>query len=876
MAEVYTSTNKPTTTATKSATAGTTVVAEGTNRPASGTTVQVSSPSPDASVKGNVATVTTRPTTFGSTQVSSVPSQMQSIDTTPKTATIPSQANTFSSPTVNTGTRTTSLNVNGQNGAPPLADSVNPSDFELTGYDPNTQSAVYHGVPALRETNKMSYGPETQDYSQDTARYGAYERLMNSPDFMASFLQNQYGQIATGPVDVSQYMPTIGGRTQFDYQREQIDAQFAAEMQRQSEHLDAMLASQGITGPAAAQAKTQLMAQMASQRATALQGVNQQEAAFGQEVAVTEAARRFSKETQLTEQAFTSEMTYAQLNQRERELSEQARQFDNRQDYEAWALKQNLTNDERQRIWQSIQNDENRRIDAAGLQQKVDQMRNDLAYQYEQLKTTTGVERDQIRANIYNQMQDIASAERQLAYRSYADQQLAKLNSDLEQNNWEDRNAIEQRQQAFFNIGKAGTIIGDDQLSALKEQDPLAYYAYIDGKAGMDQAVFNSNVNLRLDWLKASIAALSTDLSGTAFSNAVAGLMTQMEELWAPTGVMRNALMSGMSWPSYDPFGTPSASVVTATTGTSATIGGTPGQPVVPTPDQPVVPTPGQYDPNYVAPVGTESFSPPISSWNNIPASRQRVNLFRGTSQTGNWKMNSYTPVYTYDSPESKSFIEAGKQYNPSNPPPTNFDDMYRYDPETQRQSMLNALTNYRAANPVLNPGDAPNLPDMLAWNQSGMTGNLKYEFWANVLAPAGLEVSSTSQYANSGQNYRQELNGTALTKPSFGALQLDLEYMDELAAKGDLAGLYAMAYNSHAESDPAKGGVPATNWPRNYVTIGNTLWILQPTPDWSNPDGGWDHGDNAGVTLVNCMDPKQQIQWKVPEANRTTTPPRW
>jgi hypothetical protein len=353
-------------TVTKTATAATPV------------TLVSKTPPPTASVPSQVKTIQSEPVAAPNTVT--VAPRVQ-VAQAPQ-ASVPSQVRSLPTDTTVANPKVSGVNVSSADGAPPLATEVN-REYNLTGREVAATAGVYHNVPALRMTDKLSYGPESASMTTDTARFGAYDRALNSPQVLQDYLATDYGSVQTGPVDMSQYMPTVNGRTSFDFQREGINAQFAAEVARQSEQIDAMLAQQGVTGPAAAAAKAQVIAAMNGQQATMLQDVNQQESKYMQDAAMAEAARRFSREERLGEQAFTADLTYAQLNQNERQLAETARQFDNKQDFDVWAEQNKVTDQERTRVWTAIQNDENRRLDAAGLQQKVDQMRNDLAYQYE-------------------------------------------------------------------------------------------------------------------------------------------------------------------------------------------------------------------------------------------------------------------------------------------------------------------------------------------------------------------------------------------------------------------------------------------------------------------------------------------------------------
>jgi len=485
-------------------------------------------------------------------------------------------------------------------------------------------------------------------------------------------------------------MPTIAGRTSFDFQRENINQQFSAQQQVQLEQLNAQLAAQGITGGAAVAAQQQMIMALQAQQGAALQDVNRQEAEYMQSAAMTEAQRRFTREERLGEQAYTAEMSYAQLNQREREIAENARQFDNRYDYDVWAKEQGYNEAERDRVWKAIQEDENRNLTAQELQLKVDDMRNQLNLDYEKLRTTTGVERDKLLVNIWQTEADIASAERRLAYESYAHERLTTLQSQLEQQNWEDQETIKRRETAYFNMGKAQVELDPAVLENLRTSDPLAYYAYMDGKANMSLVEFDANMDLRQNYLEAAIAGLS-ELTGDQFISGLGTVYDNFRNLFGPTGQFAGGFLGGMPVPTGFP------GQVSSTGGGGTGDGGITGDNITQQSGPDVAGNEFADIPNtgtiaYVTGSAVQGFN--ITTMDTAQTGVSRLLRGRGAGATnqmgGVLAVNEFTPTYSYGSDEASRFIAA---------PSGNPADNYLYDEKTLISSINNYVTRIDQAN---------------------------------------------------------------------------------------------------------------------------------------------------------------------------------
>lgn len=799
----------------------------------------------------NPKPVSSTPTmSINPTPVSSAPAPTTSASAGAKPVAKVVQQGTMSvtpTPVASTTPRTSQAIDYTTDGEPPLAQSVD-TNFSLTGHTPTAQDAIYHDVVDPGSTRDANLGDDFTDYDSSTRqKFAAFERILNSPDFMQNYLAQDYASVATGPVDMSKYMPTVAGRTSFDYLREGINAQYAMEQERQNEQIDAMLAAQGITGPAAAAAKTQMIAAMNAQKAMQLQDVNRQEATYMQEAAMTEQAQRFSREERLGEQAFTGDLTYAQLNQNERQLVEEGRQYDNREDFDAWAEENKYTNEERQRAWQAIQNDANRSLDVQGLQQKVDSMRNDLAYQYEQLQTTTGVQRDQIRQNIFNNLQDIASAERQLKYRTYADQTLARLQSALEMGEYDYMENSKVRQSSYYNRGKAGDVISEEQLAALKIQDPLAYYSYLDGRAGLDQAMFDANMDLRSEYMATAIGSLA-DLTGNDFIAAMNEVYENVNTLFGPGGqfaTSARSLIGGEDGnPPPPPPPPPNGASVDGSSPVSVDVGYVDTQSTVRTNGG--MPINGVAQPVfYMATIGSGpdavNVHADMVSYPTVPASTPGTSImFRGTSAPNKNMVGGayrsptavqYQATYPSTTPEAQAYVQDIARVGPY----AAQNNQYLYDQDTLQAALARSITTLATQQPVQISNFSGAKPGEILTPQSAL-GFMMLAAGRSVSTPDG-NVLTPVQGLPGGPDALAAEYGFPKPTPENMPL-VDINYMKQLSDSGDFATLNSMAYT--------------------YANIGGYPYAIVPSYD---PLTGQPRN---GITAVSLHNPAVTIRWEV------------
>jgi hypothetical protein len=209
----------------------------------------------------------------------------------------------------------------------------------------------------------------------------------------------------------------------------------------------------------------------------------------------------------------------------------------------------------------------------------------------------------------------------------------------LEQGNWVDQNAITQRQTAFFNLGKGGTALDDNQLATLKSEDPLAYYAYMDGLGNLSQAEFNANVDLRNSILGTAISGLA-DLSGFDLQRAIQDTVNQFSDLFE----------SGLA----------GTLVTTSTKGRGTNItgnsGGTGGTIIPPTPPTPPAPTTVTLNGvTLPAPVTNQQPTPPVvQAITSTPNSANGVSWDSGFYVNGSNGASQYLHKITVPYPQQR------------------------------------------------------------------------------------------------------------------------------------------------------------------------------------------------------------------------------
>jgi hypothetical protein len=172
------------------------------------------------------------------------------------------------------------------------------------------------------------------------------------------------------------------GQSQYDIARTTAETAAQRAQALRSGALQRQLAGQGLSDSGIALKQGQLLNQdVQSSLQSGIAGVNTAELANAEAARQAAIGRQYGAETnqylaaqqtseRLGAQAFTAELTYADLNQKERTLAENARQFNSAQDFQRWATERGYTNDEAVRAWQADQNEKNRSAtkDVAGMQ----------------------------------------------------------------------------------------------------------------------------------------------------------------------------------------------------------------------------------------------------------------------------------------------------------------------------------------------------------------------------------------------------------------------------------------------------------------------------------------------------------------------------
>ena len=174
------------------------------------------------------------------------------------------------------------------------------------------------------------------------------------------------------------------GQSQYDISRTTAETAGQRAQALRQEALGRQLGQQGLSNSGIALKQGQLLTQdIQSAVQSGIAGVNQAELAAAEANRQAALGRQYGAETlgvtnaqqtgerlgaqafaggQTTEQiAANKELTYADLNFREQQLSQQANQFTSDQDFKRWAIQAGYSNDEIVRSWTANENEKNRK-----------------------------------------------------------------------------------------------------------------------------------------------------------------------------------------------------------------------------------------------------------------------------------------------------------------------------------------------------------------------------------------------------------------------------------------------------------------------------------------------------------------------------------
>jgi hypothetical protein len=175
-------------------------------------------------------------------------------------------------------------------------------------------------------------------------------------------------------------VPTVGGKSAYDIQREQVETQAEQDRKAREAALKRRVAAQNIEGSGIQESAQRGIEQTVGQeRGAGLSSVNAQEAAAAQAAQTAATQQQYAKELQAggiagqqavqaqsiagqkelqsAQIASTEKITSSQLNLQEKQLAQQAGQFTDQLSFNKWATQQGFNEQDATRAWQSNENE---------------------------------------------------------------------------------------------------------------------------------------------------------------------------------------------------------------------------------------------------------------------------------------------------------------------------------------------------------------------------------------------------------------------------------------------------------------------------------------------------------------------------------------
>ena len=405
-------------------------------------------------------------------------------------------------------------------------------------YSGTVSTAVGYVATHITAYSAQSFGDQ-----QRTGTVSYTTGALNSR--YSSFLEREYNQTGALPVNEQ-------GQTAYDLQRQGIDQQYERERQLRTAALQRQLAAQGMSDSGLAFKQMQQLNQSidtAKEQAKRAVGTEELQAVERRQSRLGEQA--FNAEQESESREVQRELTYANLSQNERQLFENARQFDNKQDFDAYVVANNLNQQEADRAWKAYESQQNRMqtgelhyadlsMDEKKLAQQAYQFDSQMAFdqwatennldQKERDRVWQAVENERGRAQeLTIQANSLINALKTMDYASLIKQNEAMLDNKL---------------NYYAALGAAGTE-PEGGIAALQASDPDAYYAYQAAAAGQSVAEINESIKLRNDFIRALITA-STDPAGN--SAMIAGIYNVAKglglDVYAPGRVLQRGVTS--------------------------------------------------------------------------------------------------------------------------------------------------------------------------------------------------------------------------------------------------------------------------------------------------------------------------------------------
>jgi len=351
-------------------------------------------------------------------------------------------------------------------------------------------SAVYSPYASYIAGNKSTFQPGTVDYGKN------YTSSTVNPMY-GDYLAKLYGGKGGLPTDAQ-------GRTQYDLAKERLNQEMTDKQKQQDEALRARASLHGMAGSGVEEKGSRnLAAAIAGETAKGLTDISKEELAAQLQQQQQLGAQAFSAEQATQGQNVTRELHYADLTGQELQLAENSRQFDNKQDFDAWATSAGLDDKTKERIWQA--NENNKSLSLQGELHYADLNEDDkkLAEQARQFDNKEAFDTWAKKMDLDNNQADrIWQASENEANRTADINKIAvTLFADIQRKDYDQYLADktfkrDNKIKTYGNLGQSGDwqgIYNDPAMTAmgeyavlqiLKSYDPDAYDAYTLGKSG--------------------------------------------------------------------------------------------------------------------------------------------------------------------------------------------------------------------------------------------------------------------------------------------------------------------------------------------------------------------------------------------------------
>lgn len=393
--------------------------------------------------------------------------------------------------------------------------------------------------------NNPYAGAKTNDYNPDTVtaptfaksntQTGTTNYTPNQVDARySSFLEKQYSGGGSLPTNEA-------GQTAYDLQRGMVKSDVEQARTAREDALRRTLANMGLqdSGIALKQGRM-LNADLERESGRRMAGIDAEELQAKERQATRLGEQAFSAEQGALGRETQRELTYAGLSLQEKSLFEQARQFDTRQEFESWATTQGLNQQEKDRIFTAIQNDKDRTLKGeltyADLNQRDRALAQEATQFADRMEFDAWAKQSDIDQNtadrIWQTVENEKSRENDLNLITQ------KLVASLTTMNYE--SAVAERTENrkvkaeyYYSLGAAGGMDAE-ALAKLEANDPTAAMAYKAGQAGQSLQDVQRDIEMQDKYISAFLT--SFDPNSAAFQGAVTDFFSKMG-VEAPEGL---------------------------------------------------------------------------------------------------------------------------------------------------------------------------------------------------------------------------------------------------------------------------------------------------------------------------------------------------